>query len=118
MEIMKSYHYICMSVDDFSDVKYKSLLNVMAGGSLSFVFKTFRLEGKKKSASNMGKEVSNVIKETSGLIETPRKILGFFTDSPPVMHLSRRLLWGLKYGGSSCILFAYGMDVYAMHSVI
>lgn len=101
MDFIKSNFAICMSVDGFYDVNSKTLLNFMAGGPLPFVFKMFRIEGKKQSAANMYKELLNVINHTSVLIDCPRKVLRLLTDSPPVMQVARKLLCGSKSGRSS-----------------
>lgn len=111
MDFIKSHPAICMSVDGFSDVNSKSLFNVMADGHLSFVVKTFILEGKKASAANMDKEVSNVIKDTGER----------FWDSSQIRHRyasGAQVVVRIKFRGSSCVLFSYGCVCHTLSNLV
>lgn len=59
-----------------------------------------------------------MIRETSGPTEVPTKIFGFIIDLPSVMQLTRILLWGLKDGESSCIVFTYGCVCHVLSNLV
>lgn len=118
IEALSNVPALCISVDGFTDVNSCSLFNMMAGGPLPFVAHTFRLEGKRESAQNMDKAISNAIKTACGNFNKKEKVLGFVSDSPNVMTATRKLLCGARSGGSNCVVFSYGCLCHALSNFV
>lgn len=118
-----------LSIDGWSDSNSKSVLNALNGGPLP-------LEGEKKSTVNLGKFISGMIDEFTAdfqqkipgggceddacrtVTDRRSRVLGFVSESPHVMSLTRDLITGRKPGRSSCCKFSFGCSCHALSNSV
>lgn len=110
---------ICISLDEFSDFRWRSVFHAVACLPIPVNISSFRLGAKQGSEVSLNRKPGEVLNECSLVYKFKMEVVyGLVTDSLNVIIKARRLYMGKIEGGIQILMFVFGCVCHALSLVI